>query len=134
MQPCEAKAFFVHLQIAEKGGNITSALRQLYQKHVLPFEEFSGGISSDIGGPSNDCAKRKRLLPVVAPAAQGNGGRVASGELEAHAADCLLEIRCSSEDWELPPAKRQRVDPPDAAVDVSPICAQVIAVSLMEFC
>ena len=40
---CRAlKIGFCSLQIGDKGGNITSALRQLYQKHLLPFEEFAG--------------------------------------------------------------------------------------------
>lgn len=102
-------------------------MRQLYQKHLLPFEDFSGGITSDFGTPSHDCPKKKRPLPVVAAAAKGNDVRATSGEVEVDAADCLLEIRGSNEEWAEPPAKRQRLDSPGAGVEVSRICAQVFA-------
>eukprot|EP00884_Botryococcus_braunii_P010329 jgi/Botrbrau1/19298/Bobra.0073s0041.1 len=96
------------LKIGEKGGNITSALRQLYQKHLLPFEEYSGCCTRD--NCSSERHKRKQSEDLAVAPGKENSTRSFSEEAGTQAAEIMTTLKASKECWVEPSPKRQRLD------------------------
>ncbi len=122
---CRAlKIGFCSLQIGDKGGNITSALRQLYQKHLLPFEEFAGCCTRE--KCSSERYKRKVSEDLAVGPAGETSNRSFSEEAGTQAAEIITELKASKEGWAERSPKRQRLDGAFGSVEVRAIWIHVL--------